>query len=154
MIARALGPAIVLAAATATHAETFRCEFSGGVINSGVFNSATKRWAWMSPRTPVEFFKGLKPGVPFWFTTATYTRGERFGTLAGSAVAPVTETRSVEVSFAERAVSFVDITPSGSVLTLTVTTERDRDGRLSAAFSRHTSTSGMLLVSQYWGSCQ
>ena len=154
MTARALCAAVVLAAAAATRAETLRCEFSGGSINSGVFNVVKKQWAWMEPRSPAEFYKGVKPGASFFYATATYTPGERFGALAGSFSVPATDARTAEVAFGAGFVSLVDITAAGSILTLTVATERDRDGRYSAAYSSHAGNALMILVSQYWGSCR
>ena len=96
----------------------------------------------------------MKPGARFWFATATYIPGQRNGTMGGSDSTPVIDVHAVPVAYGEGSVAFVDVTPSGSVLTLTVSIDRDADGAYAAAYSRHTATGSMLFVSEYWGTCR
>lgn len=152
MAPRALVAVLALVAAPLARADSLECEFTDGSINVAVLNAQSGNWTWTSPaRTPAEFYKGVKAGSAFWFMRATHMAGQVKGTMAGTFTKPASDAVSVQVVHGPGFVAFVDAGGTGSS-TLTVATERGRDGHFAASFNR-TTVAAMLMVQQYWGSC-
>jgi hypothetical protein len=150
MIFKTLAVAVMLVLSAAAHAETLRCEFSKGVINSedrhhpGAGAGYVRR-GWKSP----ESVGGLPEKAPELTFTLKFTPGDATATLAGNN-AIVT----VNVVTAQWFRSFVEITPGNGVHVLTVDVARGDAGKYLAAYSRHAVVADSLIVSQFWGYCR